>query len=216
MPHASDPPDQKTRWSKIHHTTVPLWSLVVVLALASLGYIMPRAITGVWPWQYIELLRQKRRVTIPSAYAPLTWADFLHLPVLPTAYGVAAWETVQAYAAQGVSLEGYIAETLRMPDGDLHLHLRSSPSPQCFPKGHREAQIVTEVTPHFQPPTTGWSGAVLRDLCDRQRRVRLAGWLMHDFPHAESHTWRATAWEIHPVTRIEVWDDARHAWQLVP
>jgi hypothetical protein len=23
-------------------------------------------------------------------------------------------------------------------------------------------------------------------------------------------------WEIHPVTRLEVWDDEHHAWQLIP
>jgi hypothetical protein len=177
---------------------------------------MLRAIAGVSLWQYVYLLRQKRRVTIPAAYAPVTWADFLALPELPKAYGAANWATVQAYSRRGVSLEGYIAETLRMPDGDLHVHLRSTPSLQCFPKDHRDEQIVTEVTPDFQPPTTGWSYVVLRDLCERQCRVRIAGWLMHDFPHTASQTWRVTPWEIHPVTRIEVWDDNHHAWQLIP
>jgi hypothetical protein len=103
-----------------------------------------------------------------------------------------------------------------MPDGDVHVHLQSMPCPQGCPKDHHAAQIVTEITPAFQPPTTGWSSAVLRDRCEHQRRVRLAGWLLHDFPHTGSHTRRATMWEIHPVTRLEVWDDDHHAWQLIP
>jgi len=28
--------------------------------------------------------------------------------------------------------------------------------------------------------------------------------------------WRATAWEIHPVTDIEVWEPEREKWQKVP
>ena len=45
------------------------------------------------------------------------------------------------------------------------------------------------------------------------RRVRVAGWLMFDHEHAdeaentrpgERDNWRATAWEIHPVTAIAV------------
>jgi hypothetical protein len=216
MRNARDPLRTRSWLRKTRVTTVALWGLVLALGLAGLGYVTFRALAGAPPWQYVYLHWQKRRVTIPSAYEPLTWADFLALPELPKAYGAADWDTVRTYSARGVSLDGYIAEVLRMPDGDLHVHLRSTPSPHCFPKGHREEQIVTEVTPDFQTPATGWSYAVLRDLCDHQRRVRIAGWLMHDFPHRESHTWRATPWEIHPVTRIEVWDDDQHAWQLVP
>jgi hypothetical protein len=37
------------------------------------------------------------------------WAEFLALPELSKAYGAADWDTVQAYSARGVSLEGYIA-----------------------------------------------------------------------------------------------------------
>jgi hypothetical protein len=72
------------------------------------------------------------------------------------------------------------------------------------------------------------------------RRVRLSGWLLYDNPYAENdllpatlrYLWkrfglgltlalgeppalwnRMTWWEIHPVTRIEVWDEARGAWR---
>jgi hypothetical protein len=47
--------------------------------------------------------------------------------------------------------------------------------------------------------------------------VRLSGWLLHDFEHAgPARAWRVSAWEIHPVTAIEVWDEARQAWQPLP
>lgn len=74
------------------------------------------------------------------------------------------------------------------------------------------------------------------------RRVRLSGWLLYDNPYAENEAlpttlrwawkrfglglhlalgeeiplWnRMSWWEIHPVTRIEVWDEARGAWRDV-
>ena len=56
------------------------------------------------------------------------------------------------------------------------------------------------------------------------RRVRLSGWLLYDFQYDRPATpWsrqysapRLSGWEIHPVTRIEVWDDARGEWVEVP
>ena len=52
-------------------------------------------------------------------------------------------------------------------------------------------------------------------------RVRISGWLMYDFQYdapflpqkapilpGPAHR-RLTGWEIHPVTRIEIWDEAR-------
>jgi len=103
----------------------------------------------------------------------------------------------------------------RPPDqGDLHVHLRAARQPQCGVGGLRNQQIVTEVTPHFQPPTTGWSYEALLDLCQRQARVRISGWLLHDYQHIRDiGAWRASAWEIHPVTSIEVWSPEREEWQ---
>ncbi len=216
MPSVSDASRIRNPFRRKRPTAVALWSLLVALILGGMSDMVVSVIAGASPWQYVYLLRQKRRVRMPSSYTPLTWAAFLQLPELPKAYGAADWRTVRAYSRRGVSLEGYVAEILRMHDGDLHVNLRSTPPPHCFPKGQREEQIVTEVTPDFQPPTTGWSYAALRDLCERQSKVRVGGWLMHDFPHTGNHTWRVTMWEIHPVTRLEVWDDDYHAWRSIP
>jgi hypothetical protein len=173
------------------------------------------------------LIEEKNREEVPSHYESLTYADFLALPALPARYREQDWAIVRRESQRAVSLEGYIAEVRQVHDGpmygewpwegDLHLHLRDRPQSQCFPPGPRHDQIVTEVTPHFQPPRTDWSEAALRGLCNRQVRVRISGWLLHDYEHADGVTrWRATPWEIHPVTRIEVWDPVRQAWQLVP
>lgn len=77
-------------------------------------------------------------------------------------------------------------------------------------------QVVVEVTPNFERSikTQGldWSAATLeRTLVGHW--CRFEGWLFYDRHHAKeatntykegSNVWRATGWEIHPVTRIEV------------
>lgn len=192
--------------------------LCVVPLLASCGILSP---------QYRYLLEVKNRQEVPPQYEALSFAEFLALPALPLAYEDGNWEAVRAHNARAVSLEGYVGEVRRVRDGwnygplpwkgDVHVHLRDHPQPRCFPDGPRGGQIVTEVTPHFQPPKTGWSDEVLWDLCQRQVRVRISGWLMHDFQHVDGvGRWRASAWEIHPVTGIDVWDPDGQAWQPLP
>jgi len=170
------------------------------------------------------LVEQKNRTDVPAHYEPMTFADFLGLPAVGARYTSSDWEIVRRDTQRAVSLEGYIAEVIHVRDGatygrppdegDFHVHLREAREPQCAPEGHRDRQIVTEVTPDFQPPKTGWSHDALRALCERQVRVRISGWLLHDYQHVRDiGDWRASAWEIHPVTNIEVWDPAREAWQ---
>jgi hypothetical protein len=75
---------------------------------------------------------------------------------------------------------------------------------------------VLEVTPRAREGARrrgqDWSAAALRrELVGR--RCRFEGWLLFDREHADESentapgatgNWRATAWELHPVTSIEV------------
>jgi hypothetical protein len=77
-------------------------------------------------------------------------------------------------------------------------------------------QLIVEVTPHLQRWAAAngldWSAETLkRSLVGKW--VRVEGWLFYDSEHAKesantfkegSDLWRATAWEIHPVTKIEI------------
>ena len=53
------------------------------------------------------------------------------------------------------------------------------------------------------------------------RRVRVSGWLLYDHQYdppvsrwtLEHGATRRTGWEIHPVTGIELWDDAGGDWR---
>jgi hypothetical protein len=59
---------------------------------------------------------------------------------------------------------------------------------------------------------TDWATTTLRTQF-RHKWVKVRGWMMFDAQHANAaentnpggqHNWRATAWEIHPVTSIKV------------
>jgi len=122
---------------------------LVGLALAWMAYRGTIGARRHVPEQYAYLGAQKRRTTLPAAYEPWTFAQFLALPIVPRDYQTAGWATVRTYTARAIRLEGYVAEVIRKHDGDVHLHLRAEPSWSCFPPGPRGAQLVTEVTPPF-------------------------------------------------------------------
>lgn len=72
----------------------------------------------------------------------------------------------------------------------------------------RSAAVVVELTPRVRRSHPGWSDAALKAASDS---VRVTGWLMYDPDHPDQvGKTRATVWEIHPVTKLEVWE--RGAW----
>jgi hypothetical protein len=91
-------------------------------------------------------------------------------------------------------------------------HVEIAARPDAAPR----ERVIAEITPPMRAwarrQGLDWSTAALqRDLTGR--RVRLMGWLLFDAEHDEeaentrpgrSANWRATAWEIHPITGIQV------------
>ncbi len=80
----------------------------------------------------------------------------------------------------------------------------------------KSQRVVVEVTPRWREFVQGqglnWTTAALRSTLEG-RFVRFTGWLFFDDEHDDEaentrpgrpENWRATAWEIHPVTRIEI------------
>ncbi len=76
--------------------------------------------------------------------------------------------------------------------------------------------VVVEVTPRWRDfaaaNNVDWSTARLRKEIEG-KWVRVTGWLMYDLEHetnaentepGRASNWRRTAWEIHPVTRIDL------------
>ena len=122
--------------------------------------------------------------------------------------------------ARAAALEGYVivvqkggvesANSFSIVRRDTHIEV--GPRPDSPPR----ERVILEVTPALREWAAGqgmdWSHAALkRELTGR--RCRFEGWLLFDINHAEESenvrpggesNWRATAWEIHPVTFIKV------------
>jgi len=198
------------------------------LALGAVALLGGLALLGKGPGVPRELrhLRAgKGRTAAPERYAPWTADSFVALP-----HG----RPLEAYAPlerKGVSLAGWVQRTMLAGDGDLHLEIvatrRESGGPDT-------AYVTGEVTPQWRRPG-GWTNEGLVSLFRPNRggvtpwpggprRVRVSGWLLYDYQYDRTpSSWsllhaapRLTGWEIHPVTRIEVWDDAGGEWREVP
>ena len=117
-------------------------------------------------------------------------------------------------------VEGYVVEVVEggieaancysYRERDVHIHV----APRAG--APRTEWMVMEVTPRARQSASGsgrdWSAAALRAELPG-RRCRFEGWLLFDREHADESentapgargNWRATAWELHPVTSIEV------------
>lgn len=94
---------------------------------------------------------------------------------------------------------------------DTHIELVSDPT-----NTDGTQVVVIEVTPRMRAimdaSGTDWSTKTLRAQF-RHKWVKVRGWMTFDAQHANAaentnpggaNNWRATAWEIHPVTAIEV------------
>jgi hypothetical protein len=127
----------------------------------------------------------------------------------------ARWSTSRA-----ARIDGYVVSVATGPleltncyfpgrrDTHIHIGLRPDSPPR--------EQLVLETTPRLEDWAKrrgwDWSAESLKSNL-LGRRVRFEGWLFFDMTHAgESENiapdrpgnWRATAWEIHPVTGFEI------------
>jgi hypothetical protein len=83
------------------------------------------------------------------------------------------------------------------------------------PGDGEDKYLIVEVTPQWrevmQKDGVDWTTTSLRKSL-KGRWVRFTGWLFYDAEHAnaatnsggKAHIWRATVWELHPITKIEV------------
>jgi hypothetical protein len=96
-------------------------------------------------------------------------------------------------------------------DRDTHIELVLNPM-----AGAAAKRFIVEVTPRWRAAMAAkgvdWRTRALRDHF-KGRWVRVQGWLLLDSEHLNAaentapgrpRNWRATAWEVHPVTAIDV------------
>ena len=189
--------------------------LVLGLGLLGRGFGLPE--------QTRHLRTMKDRVEPPDQVRDV---DMNYFAALPHGVSVAVRTP---YEREGVRMTGWVQRMLLSGDGDLHLELTEQPRQ---PTERDTVYVVAEITPPWREQRRGWAyesllvafrpnrgGATAWDA--GPRRVRLTGWLLYDHQYDKPvTTWslqyakaRRTGWEIHPVTGIELWDDAVQGWR---
>jgi len=180
---------------------------------------------GIYAAAYV----QKNRLTVPCHYVAITVDQMLSLPNLPA--NVRGLPTnnqdltdLQNEESQAVVLEAFLAMA---KDGgqegtncnsatrkDVHMEIVDTDAED--PKSNRGRHVITEVTPWFGQAMSAWSKTNIGtyasyvdgysgNMHGPPTKIRVYGWLFYDEAHAGSlGQWRGTAWEIHPITRIEV------------
>jgi Bacterial SH3 domain len=163
------------------------------------------------------LNNNKNRTDMPgdSDYVEIGWNDLAGLPS----------ERENDFVGAPVRVVGFLSHTINVENTgkgestnchlrddtevDWHIYLTNSPA-QAISQA-----IIVETTPRTRPQHR-WTTDMLAPVVDSQTQVRISGWLMYDSEHVgEIGTHRATVWEVHPITRIEVqqngeWVDLDH------
>lgn len=164
------------------------------------------------------LNRQKNRSQTPLDLRPYSIDEIQLLPhdALEEAgsknrsgWGFLPTEQARRYEALGVQVEGYLIRAKRSGvescNGyndslrDFHLWLAGQPAART------SEAIIAEITPRFAEVHSDWTINTFTDLARKKAKVRVSGWLLWDEEHpSEVGKSRASQWEIHPVTEVEV------------
>jgi len=170
--------------------------------------------------------RRKNRTDVPSRYHAVSFAVIADLPYPATrstnrgAWPAESLALLRPYEGAAVQVVGYVVALRPQTKGSgesTNCYLRRSAEVDWHVAivehagdGERTA-IVVEPTPRVRVNHPNWTVARLTPWLDSSDPVRISGWLMFDPAHRNHlNRYRATLWEIHPVTRIEVWRDG--AW----
>jgi hypothetical protein len=197
----------------------------VLLGVTILMLYLDEAGTAPWSTRPERHLRaMKQRTAVPDRYETITFAEMTALP------RDATFDQYAAIERRAVSLEGYVQRIVHSPDTDIHLdftdtvdvetrRLQPFLSAEVSPEWHLDSprwrfeRLVALFRPTMGGPTR-WDQPPVR--------ARLSGWLLYDYPHDEDEKAvpgfpkHLTRWEIHPVTRIETWDDSLRRFVELP
>ncbi|MBI1822752.1 MAG: hypothetical protein HYR80_01340 [Nitrospirae bacterium] len=170
------------------------------------------------------LNRLKNRMVPPTTYEEMAVNQFLssltpdlHTPKYRNKFSLAALHYVDQNEKRGIALVGYlIAAKQSGPEStnchsqtrrDFHVWIGTDPAhSKQEAKAMRSRAVIVEPTPNGQELHPSWRLHILEKLAKQGARVRISGWAMYDPEHPDQlGKTRGTIWEVHPVTKIEVW-----------
>jgi hypothetical protein len=171
--------------------------------------------------------RLKNRTDVPASYHQVAFSTVAALPYPDANTKRSKWTpdqlaAIAPFEGVAVSVEGFIVAVKKQSGGggeetnchfnqpnfvDVHVALVAKPG-----DGEKDA-VVVESTPRFYAKHPTWVYSTLKDLDHSADPVRISGWTLLDPVH-KGHigTYRSTLWEIHPITRIEVFRNG--GWTL--
>lgn len=174
--------------------------------------------TGDSKEQYVQALDQlKNRVAPPNIISQSITLEEMLQP---------GDDRIRFRPDEGATITGYVADVLpggmescnchaaNLLNRDTHIILVAAQKDAKKRRRH----VIVEVTPRVRKFHPGWTTDRLR-VALKGKRVTFTGWMFFDEEHAQNSfntaprgsvkgntgsVWRATAWEIHPVTDISV------------
>jgi hypothetical protein len=169
-----------------------------------------------------EMNRLKNRVDTATwqrasvaAVLALTWPEDIEYK-RRTSWSATDRADIARYEGLPLQLEGYLAGAKSQGPESCNCHSVDNPDFHLWlvdtPNKTRLESVVAEVTPRVRARHPGWTIARLRDLMNKQTRIRISGWLMMDAEHPDQiGKTRGSIWEIHPILEIEV--ETGFGWQ---
>jgi hypothetical protein len=167
----------------------------------------------------------KNRVDVPTSYHEVTFDSVATLSYPHDVTKRVNWQPanltdIARFEGVPLSVVGYLSHAINVqgkedtncgylhPDKttevDWHMYLTKQPSRPI------SESVVVETTPRVRKDHQ-WNRTTLLAWVDSTNQVRISGWLMLDPEHADMvGSARGSIWEIHPITRIEVWKSG--AW----
>jgi Bacterial SH3 domain len=162
---------------------------------------------------------RKNRTDVPQSYHEVTWKSLQSLPYPVAGRSLDQWtsqqkDQIKPYEGVPVSVTGYIIK-IKVEDKG------SGESTNCHfvnpdevdwhvpfvehPGDGEDTAVVVETTPRVRKSHPKWTPTNLSTWVGSQAPVRISGWTLLDPEHrAHLGKYRSTLWEIHPVTKIEV------------
>lgn len=172
----------------------------------------------------------KNRSEEPSDPHPINISQILQLPS-STQVGHASFrknwtqqnlDLVGPYEQRAIVIEGFLRRVKqegpehcnceRQDLHDFHMWMAANPADLS------DRSMVVEATPRWRGANPNWNLKTLTRFALQHSRIRITGWMLFDQEHPDQlHATqnlpiiRGTLWEIHPVTKIEVFSNG--VWQ---
>jgi len=170
----------------------------------------------------------KNRTDVPSAYHDVSWSALRDLPVQGSwaishaGLGRTGSDLVFSYQSLPIRVAAFISKSKAegREAANCESNLPSRVDWVLDLSAQRDAPqgmaVVAEVTPRIRTGHPRWTLDQLKHISTAGDSVRVSGWLLFDGAHGNQMSQfrgpgdtlqksRVTLWEIHPVTKIEVW-----------